>query len=102
MNDEMNMEMFLIKCSVKSKKNGALDVEFNIGVNSDINDFFKLIGKQKEYEKYVQKIAKSFSQAFTDANDVTFNFFEDELNDENIVGYEFYENVLKKLLKGSN
>lgn len=102
MNDEMKMEMFLIKCSVKSSKNGALDIEFNIGVDSDTNDFFKLIGKQKEHKQYLKKIVETFNQIAVDLNDVTFNFFEDELNDENIVGYEFYENVLKKLLKGSN
>ena len=102
MNDEMKMEMFMIRCSVKTTNNGDLETTFNIGVDSDTYDFFKLLGKQKEYKQYMQKIAKSFSQAFTDANDVTFNFFEDELNDENIVSYEFYENVLKKMLKGSN
>lgn len=102
MNDEMKMKMFLIKCSAKISNNGALDIEFNIGVDNDTYDFFKLLGKQKEYKQYTQKIVKTFNQIAVDLNDVTFNFFEHELNDEKIITDIFYENLLNKISKGNN
>ncbi len=91
------LELFNLKCVANAEHHG-LSVTFGLVKDDTLLEFMKVLGKEKEYQVYLESISKTMESVFDELNKITTNFIRNELLKNPVLNREELDGLVSKLL----
>ncbi len=91
------LEMFNLICNANSES-GGISVTFGLVKDEVQLELMKVLGKEKEYQDYLNAVSETIEPVLDELNKITTNFIRNELLNNSIFNREELDGLVSKLL----